>query len=139
MRVLQIIYVSRLNVLPAERLYELDQIHTLSAARNPTRDITGCLLVAGDMIVQLLEGPDRVLLDLFQRIRHDRRHTDVEILHQGHSPERHIKEWGMLVQDVTANQTSTAQLRDLVDAYKRTFQFRLDDYLQIVHAHLNTP
>ena len=139
MSVLQIVYVSRLNVLRAERDFELRQIQRKSEARNPGRQITGCLLVTGDMIVQLLEGPDRPLLDLFQRIRHDQRHQDVEILHQGHSTERHINEWGMEVHDVTQNPNSTKHLRALVDAYKRTFQFRLDDYLQIVHAHLNIP
>ncbi|MEM6482772.1 MAG: BLUF domain-containing protein [Pseudomonadota bacterium] len=48
----------------------------LDARRNNLRDeVTGALIVRGDLFIQLLEGPRRAVADCYARIRGDDRHV----------------------------------------------------------------
>ena len=136
MAVLQIVYTSRLTILAAERRFELERISRQSKERNQAAGITGSLLIANDEVVQLLEGAEKPLLDLFQKIRHDHRHTDVTRVYQNLAAKPCLSEWSMVVRDISTHTGSLLRFHALLDAYRRSFQFRLDDYLHIVHSHL---
>jgi hypothetical protein len=52
-------------------------------AYNVAHEITGCLLYGAGYVIQVLEGPPRHVLELFRRIRADRRHVDVHTVCAG--------------------------------------------------------
>ena len=68
----------------------------LSARRNNVRNgITGALIVRHDLYLQWLEGPGDALDRLFDLIRDDDRHLDVELLDDGASEVRSFGDWAM--------------------------------------------
>lgn len=58
----------------------LDDILTVSRARNGRDDITGTLICRGDMYLQLIEGPDTAIQATYKRIIADDRHLDIDLL-----------------------------------------------------------
>lgn len=50
---------------------------------NAQLDVTGLLIFDGQRFCQQLEGPQKAVLKLIERIRNDPRHVQVEVLHHG--------------------------------------------------------
>ena len=74
----QLLYVSRTpgELTPAA----LDDILTASRANNALLGITGLLLHIEGGFLQMLEGEERAVRELYARIAADRRHSDVRLL-----------------------------------------------------------
>ena len=66
-----------------------------SMKRNAVLDVTGLLLYSSGNFLQVLEGPQTVVEDLYGRIRRDARHRGVTILLQGRIPGREFADWSM--------------------------------------------
>ena len=67
-----------------------------SRENNQKFNITGSLLCRADLYLQMLEGPEELVLKTFDKIQKDDRHVNVEVLLQ----ERHIEtrlfpDWAM--------------------------------------------
>lgn len=91
-------YVSTLrDSLPAT---EIDELLTTSRQRNAEREITGVLLVRQRHVMQILEGPDQGVRDLYRRIEEDPRHADVTTVWTSSSPERRFPDWSMGYEDL---------------------------------------
>ena len=69
----------------------LKQAHTYNAHHQ----LTGVLLHSHGQFVQVIEGPEAEVLDLYARIQRDTRHTDVRVLSEGPGPQRHFADWHM--------------------------------------------
>ena len=76
---------------------ESDLVLLLERAReqNRQRGITGLLLFSAGQFIQVLEGPQGVVLDLFGQIARDARHCEVSALIQGPIAQRSMPEWSM--------------------------------------------
>lgn len=75
----RVIYLSTaVGVLRAD---ELDRIFLRSRAANGNAGITGLLLFLEGSFLQMLEGPVAGVSSLMQKIRRDRRHTGMIIVH----------------------------------------------------------
>lgn len=133
----QMVYTSRLTVPLASRAAFLNEIRATSLRNNPPRGITGGLLIAADLVVQLVEGPRDSISTLMATLRADERHAGIEVVHDTVSPERDMPEWAMAVRDVTDSATSTQQIHKLVDDYRRSFRFRMNDLLLLMRARLD--
>ena len=74
-----------------------DLIDLLTASRrNNVRDhITGMLLYRGGHFMQVIEGEYLNVMSLFDRIRVDNRHRNVDILRADHIQERDFPDWTM--------------------------------------------
>ena len=74
----QLLYVSRTSaeLTPAA----LDGILTASRANNAMLGITGLLLHIDGGFLQMLEGEERAVRELYARIAADRRHHDIRLL-----------------------------------------------------------
>jgi hypothetical protein len=90
---------------------DIERIVSFSAMFNVDNDITGVLAFDGMRIVQILEGPDDVVSDLFGRIAADRRHEGVvELVNQridGHTLDR----WGMVRRPISDVLLAVERLR----------------------------
>lgn len=74
-----------------------DLINILSKARsnNSSRNITGCLLYNDHYFVQILEGEFKALNELFEKIKQDRRHHNVVLLHMQEIESWAYPDWTM--------------------------------------------
>lgn len=94
MKLKRIRYVSRFAVsLSKEEIHELTRV---SAENNAKLDVTGILMVSGDLFFQLIEGPPVKIEQLYRKIVFDPRHTDVLLLQvEEDIEERLFPDWSM--------------------------------------------
>jgi len=62
---------------------------------NAAKGITGMLIYGNATFLQVLEGEEEVVDDLFENIRRDPRHSNVEILHRKTIERRQYSDWSM--------------------------------------------
>ncbi len=74
----QIIYISTAEPTLTEDV--LLELLSESQKRNAARGITGLLLHSDGNIIQIMEGPEGELKELFQKIAKDRRHRGVTLM-----------------------------------------------------------
>lgn len=76
---IHLIYTSRATALL--NASELDALASISGERNAALGITGVLLIGGGRFFQVLEGQADAVKDLYyNRIAHDTRHDDCQVL-----------------------------------------------------------
>jgi hypothetical protein len=73
----------------------LNNILATSRRNNMRDNITGSLVVRGDIYLQLLEGPRDAVTKTFQRILSDDRHADVVLIGSGDIKVRQFGNWAM--------------------------------------------
>jgi hypothetical protein len=69
---------------------ELDRILLRAKAANPSHGVTGLMLFYEGSFLQAIEGPHAGVAGLMQKIRRDRRHTNIVTLESGLIDERHF-------------------------------------------------
>jgi hypothetical protein len=89
----QLLYVSQVcrDFAPAS----LDRILTVSRANNAMNGVTGLLLHIEGGFLQILEGDERVLRELYARIGTDRRHRHQRLLLDREVERRTFTGWGL--------------------------------------------
>lgn len=95
---------------------------------NRANDITGCLLFYNHEFVQYIEGDEFIVTDLFEKIKMDRRHTDVDLLYSGNINGREFENWSMAYENFIGPNHRLEYLKLLVSSY-----FESDD----IYTHLN--
>lgn len=93
----ELIYVS--HAQPDIDVVDIDNILKTSQAFNSENDITGCLLFYNHEFVQLLEGGENVVRELYSRIENDKRHFDVKLLSMSYKNSRIFSQWSMAFQN----------------------------------------
>lgn len=88
-----LIYVSQ----AARPLSESDLIDILRISResNTRKNITGMLVYLNDKFMQILEGEEETVKELFDHISADPRHNRVIQVLEGNATERTFKDWSM--------------------------------------------
>ena len=88
----QIIYVSRPfgfdNAV-------LNGILSKSRRNNLRDDVTGALICRADIYLQLIEGPETAIRDVYARIASDDRHADINLLSNEPVTDRIFPGWAM--------------------------------------------
>jgi len=74
---------------------ELRDLLQESRLNNERDGITGMLLYKGGTFIQVIEGPDEAIADLYARVRKDPRHTRIIKLLEGTTEERMFPNWSM--------------------------------------------
>jgi hypothetical protein len=90
----QLIYVSTAQKL-FEDSVELDRILVSSARNNAAREITGMLLYAGGTFLQILEGEEAAIAEIWERISQDPRHFGISVIDRSQISERSFGGWHM--------------------------------------------
>ncbi len=69
----------------------------LKTARNfnSQNEITGCLLFHNNEFIQILEGEKTKLLELYDSIKNDNRHSNIMLLAQAEKQDRIFPNWSM--------------------------------------------
>lgn len=82
----RLVYMSTaVGVLRAE---ELDRIYFRAQSANAQAGITGLMLFYEGVFLQMLEGPAAGVSSLMERVRRDRRHSNLIVLEAGPADER---------------------------------------------------
>ena len=83
---------------------DIDALIARSAEKNATLEITGFLMTSGQLFMQVIEGPDAHVDDLFKNIAQDGRHQDILILeYETDVRERYFPDWSMKKFDLDAD------------------------------------
>ncbi|MFD2562349.1 BLUF domain-containing protein [Aquimarina rubra] len=74
---------------------DIENIIVLARALNEDNNITGSLIYHRKVFFQLIEGPKKNVLKLYERIKKDKRHSDIITMWKGPKPSRDFKLWSM--------------------------------------------
>ena len=99
----EVLYVS--TIAPEQPLSVVAEIAGRARQVNVELDVTGLLIFDGQRFCQQLEGPQKAVLKLIERIRNDPRHINVEVLHHGPLAGRRFQHFSLAfstVEDVEA-------------------------------------
>ena len=91
-RLKQVIYVSEKTDTSSDSLTD---IYDISQKNNLESGISGCLLIGSNSYLQLLEGPDSAVENLYSKIKMDSRHKKVKKLFEQHIEEKLFSTWSM--------------------------------------------
>jgi hypothetical protein len=89
----EILYVSTLA--PEAPLSVVSDIASRARLGNAERDITGLLIFDGMRFCQYLEGGQKQVLALLERIRQDTRHFNLQVLHHGELAARRFRRFSL--------------------------------------------
>ncbi len=92
---------------------ELVDLLVESRARNADRGITGLLLYRRGRVMQMLEGDERVVRELYDRIAMDVRHEQVTNVWSGIAARRRFPDWTMGFEDLDETARSIPAGRSL--------------------------
>ena len=87
--------IYRSQALVAPHSAECREIVSTSQRNNARAGLTGFLHAEEGLFVQYLEGPTGPLWELYQRLHHDLRHTDLVLLGHGRAVQRRFQDWSM--------------------------------------------
>lgn len=95
MSLYRLIYVSRSKVAGPEAPAALNAILATSRDHNARHDITGALLFSQTRFTQVLEGEETVVKALLERIRHDPRNEELNVIMFSYPDRRRFEGWAM--------------------------------------------
>jgi hypothetical protein len=83
--------------IAADKLTKKDILDILNTAHkfNKEHHLTGCLLYHNNEFLQILEGEEEVVRNLYASITGDERHHDLVLLATGYKKERYFDNWTM--------------------------------------------
>ncbi|GMN06406.1 hypothetical protein MTsPCn5_17950 [Croceitalea sp. MTPC5] len=93
---------------------------------NKKKNITGCLIYYQGEFLQYLEGRQVSVLGLYDKIKLDDRHHDVELISHSHVEEREFENWDMAYEDFFGDNDQLQFLRLLVSSYLESPQKAMD-------------
>ena len=94
---------------------DISSILEQSRRNNAENDITGMLLYMNESIVQILEGEQKALEGLMDRIKQDVRHKEVAQVFSRPVNTRLFADWSMGYETVTARELEN--IKDIVNLY----------------------
>lgn len=98
----QIVYASTANT-GADGVELIQEILNKSRTNNTKKNITGILLYRSGIFIQLLEGENSAVLNLFEKIKSDTRHTNVNTIATISDGERMFPLWDMAYREIDDN------------------------------------
>lgn len=73
----------------------IESILNVAQQRNAQQGVTGALLYSGGYFIQVLEGKEEAVEEIFESIQCDTRHYDVVVIDHAHMAERSFPKWSM--------------------------------------------
>ncbi|MGN6366989.1 MAG: BLUF domain-containing protein [Phycisphaerae bacterium] len=122
---LQLCYASRATV-PFDGA-TLTSLLQKSRENNHRRGVSGLLVYQYGSFLQLIEGADPIVIELYNKIRRDPRHTDVSLLFKEKIEQRSFEQWSMGFVDAANPELSG--MPGYADLFTKQFQqteFRRD-------------
>lgn len=90
--------------------FNINELLKISRANNTVNDISGCLVYYNRRFIQILEGSQEAVQKLYQKIKKDKRHTQVRVMAENPIEKRTFPEWGMAYFPVDENDVTRSEL-----------------------------
>jgi len=117
---------------------DLDNIIQEASNRNKTSNITGVLLFHNNNFLQVLEGKDEDVDFIFNKIKNDTRHKNIDLFITEEIEKRAFPNWEMRLFDLNdSSKFSPELLRRISNIYLHNFQFNAQDYIFLLESMLN--
>lgn len=117
MSINQLIYISQ--AVRKMSLEDLNSIQKISKSNNQPIDVTGSLFYNGGWFLQILEGPDVILNNLYKKIEKDPRHKDSRIIYNEPAKFRTFPRWSMNMVNLDDRQVDKyVELVEIIEAAK---------------------
>ncbi|UZO82056.1 BLUF domain-containing protein [Aquimarina sp. ERC-38] len=101
---------------------DLNNIVDISKEHNGNANINGCLIYHQNSFFQILEGGKKEVLELYEKIGRDPRHTNVKLLWKGFKQEKIFKQWNMAyISEETLTLLSKENKADAISLQKLSF------------------
>ena len=136
---IQITYISHAaEPMSAEQLIALLQ----QCLKNNVCDgVTGMLLYGNETFLQALEGDEKSVDDLVEKIKRDPRHTNIQFLHRRTIERRQYSEWSMGFKRVSDSELQ--QIEGLRNFGEKDFNFEYllqhDNVVEVLMDHYRKP
>jgi Sensors of blue-light using FAD len=98
----QLVYVSNRKQNCTEK--EIDKILDSCKKNNPSLDITGILLYSETKFIQMVEGEAKVIMELYDKIKKDSRHSTPILISYGPIREKAFPNWHMGSKNISKNE-----------------------------------
>lgn len=82
---------------------EIDNILQIAQQKNKSVGVTGALLYSGGYFIQVLEGEEAAVEEIFESIQCDTRHRDVGLINHETIDERNFPQWSMALAGFSAD------------------------------------
>ncbi|MBC7696312.1 MAG: BLUF domain-containing protein [Burkholderiales bacterium] len=92
-------------------------ILNISKQWNSTHNITGCLLYYNHEFLQILEGDDIAVKDLFSQIEKDRRHSNISRISENEKSNRTFKNWSMAYHELKKSEIHDMNRQHFIDSF----------------------
>ncbi|UZO82272.1 BLUF domain-containing protein [Aquimarina sp. ERC-38] len=107
---------------------------------NEINEVSGCIFYGNSQFLQMIEGEQHTISDLYGRIQEDNRHHSVELLFHEETPKRLFKEWNMIFFNVKLFEDFKSEDENfmksvLVDRFKEEPEI---PSIQVLRAHVNS-
>jgi hypothetical protein len=96
----QLVYVS--NRKPNCSSEEIEKILASCEKNNPSLNITGVLLYSETKFIQLVEGEAKVIMDLYEKIKKDDRHSNTMMISYNAIKEKSFPSWHMGTRNISS-------------------------------------
>jgi hypothetical protein len=96
---------------------DIQQMLDKARAKNNKLGITGCLLYFEGEFIQYLEGNQVKVLELYDEIKEDQRHSNVELISYARREGREFENWEMAYEDFLGDNDQFTYLRLLIGSY----------------------
>jgi hypothetical protein len=135
MKLTSVTYTSLARIDP--RSSDLEAIQAAARKHNATDGITGLLVFNGTHFLQTIEGSERAIDSLIERLRNDPRHTGFEIRDQRKIDARSFPHWPMEMLRVNASyfearDTIADRLPDTVPEAIKARLFRMTELISTI-------
>ena len=136
---IQITYISHATEpMSAEQLIALLQ---QCLKNNVSNSVTGMLLYGNETFLQALEGDEKAVDDLVEKIKKDPRHTNIQFLHRRTIERRQYSEWSMGFKRVSDSELQ--QIKGLRNFGEKDFNFEYllqhDNVVEVLMDHYRKP
>ncbi len=112
--------VYRSKAVPGFGRLQIQEMLLKARRYNESQGITGCLLYHDGEFLQYLEGNQIRVLKLYDKIKADPRHTNMELLSYGNRPQRRFEQWEMAYEDFYGDNDQIAYMKLLVEEHLET-------------------
>ncbi|MEJ6646665.1 MAG: BLUF domain-containing protein [Akkermansiaceae bacterium] len=113
---------------------DFDDIESKSVEANNARDVTGILIADDDRILQILEGREDAVRELYAKIEADSRHVVIKLVCAVEDEVRLLLTWSMVVRKLTG--TPPAVLEQFTEVYDELLHADSQCEISIEHVDL---
>ena len=116
---------------------DLEDIHRVAREQNALDGVTGLLVFNGTHFLQIIEGSEKAIEDLIERLRRDPRHSGFEIRDRRKVEARSFPDWSMELVRVKASyfearDTIAGRIPESVPEAIRARLFRMTELISTI-------